>query len=1092
MPGIKGKRIPGRAGRFDPSEPLHMTTRRAAKGVTVNGSPSLNGSTEESEGRRGSFDDARPVTSHSNGSQFSVKSRRLSEISASVVTPDNHINGSHYPKEQRDSRSKSKQLSPEQQTPSPSRKRKRSSSPPAQATTPEQFSNIVDTSFESYDHEPTYDHDVDMVEVVHHDELSDREVPSSQVSSQSEEVVNADEVMAEASMDITPAVSRLMSPETSQSNSPENTSLAKPLGAALAEAAQAAQDEPDDRDDAVDAVEDIEDAEEVDDQARSDGDVRPRRGRFGGRRRAKHNNPTVERAMQRQSELKSAYRVMARAQKAVLVEIAQRTIDGLETNSGLHADAIEYATVKAGLDAAFEERRTQVQAQHELSMSQLEATLESHQYAQRWKCRDQFQMMRDEQLEQVELQVLTIARAAQLDVTDAGYETEDEDDIIPRPKGMGYRWKRTKALDHIYDSRSRLSLETRQAATDMEKRLEMRKLLATIGEEDTPVELLGFTIRDSALRDMAVEKNSSIRNVAFLAEAAAEIERQSIAIIPNEQALGLQLLGDLASRPSIVGSVPPPDHSRGSRDLLVGQTPSKRVPPHLQLQTNHGPSGIIVEMSPRTTQALGDRFGSSMPPPRTPRQGISAFIRSPEVTRADHALPSPMKNAERSGIWPPSPMQLSNSRPASRTESFSETKNRGTHFTHPYNDRQPDNESTPIRSNDRGDDLSLRREYPEASDDLVDRQKSSQGGSLRFGFPTRDERLFVSKQNGQGGRAEQESVKDEASPTFNRLDNRPPPWADAASQPGAVDARNHGAMASGHRKRTTSFDSRPSPPPRHSSAAFSVHDFRPSSQHEDEQHRQRHRAFKTNFKKKLSKEDRGGMTRRAFSKDVKRLSTSDFRRPVPASAVSPTPTTPSFTNTPVDRTAPLFTWQGPPPPQHSPLGPSPASVYGQLPYGYHPQPHYPASTQGYDSHQHRNSLPPQTPASVWNHRSPLYAVPQQQHPPPPGIPPDQYQRYPPPLLTGYRPTFPPHTPQTSNPQSASVFPTFGGQPLAPATTNPGYHPSGFRAAHPPPAFAQQAQQTQNNNFGPRRRTQSDTNHTMYNKFQPWQPPGSRR
>ena len=65
--------------------------------------------------------------------------------------------------------------------------------------------------------------------------------------------------------------------------------------------------------------------------------------------------------MQRQAELKSAYRAIARAQKTLLAEIAQRTIEDLETNPQLHLQALEYDHVKAGLDNAYA-RRTEATA----------------------------------------------------------------------------------------------------------------------------------------------------------------------------------------------------------------------------------------------------------------------------------------------------------------------------------------------------------------------------------------------------------------------------------------------------------------------------------------------------------------------------------------------------------------------------------------------------------------------------------------------------------------------------------------------------------------------------------------------------------
>ena len=259
MPGVRGKKTPGKPGRFDPSEPLHMTTRRAAKTGPTNGSPSLNGSADESGSRRGSLDDLRPLTSHSNGSQVSVKSRRLSELSAINVTPDNHLNGIHSnqsSEEKRSDRSISKPMSPIQQTPSPSRKRKRSSSSPPEPPSAQQPNSVESTEFGNYQSGLTFADDPgdeDTVEVVRQEDLSVRERPPSQESFESEDATQGDVVMAEASMDATPTVSEPVSPATSESRSQEDA-LTKPLDAALEKISQAADDEPDDQDEVDDVV----------------------------------------------------------------------------------------------------------------------------------------------------------------------------------------------------------------------------------------------------------------------------------------------------------------------------------------------------------------------------------------------------------------------------------------------------------------------------------------------------------------------------------------------------------------------------------------------------------------------------------------------------------------------------------------------------------------------------------------------------------------------------------------------------------------------------------------------------------------------
>ena len=1096
MPGIKGKRLPGRPGRFDPSEPLHMTTRRAAKTGPVNGSPSYNDSTGDDESRRGSLDNLRPVTSYSNESQISAKSRRPSEISVTVTTPPvSHMNGLWSSEQKESSKSKSKPLSPVEQTPSPSRKRKRSSSTPPEQASFEGTNSIFDASFENYDGMQTYEDDVDAgkeadaVDVIMQDDLSDREAPESQASSESGEVVQGNTMMMAPSMDVTPAVSEPVSPVTSESNSQEGSALAKPLGAALEEVAHAAQYERYEQDDVLDVAEDADDADDGDEQARSDDDARPRRGRFGGRRRAKHPIPKVERAMQRQAELKSAYRAIARAQKAVLAEIAQRTIDDLETNPGLHMEALEYEGVKSRLDNAYEERRSHLQAQHELNADQLNQTLEAEQRTLKSRCKRQLEDLQEEQLDRLEYEIICIARAAQLDGIDTNYETEDEDEVIQKPKGMGYRWKRTDALDGIYDSRSRLGLETVLATADLERRFEMRKLLESLDEDDKPKELRGFTVMDPALREMAIEKRHSLRNTNTLAEAAAEIERiDKIPVIPNEQAHGLQLLGDLASRPSIGNSAPPPSRSKGSRDSLVGQTRPRPKPYPLQLQTNYGPGAIPVEMSPRTTQALGDRFDTSMPPPMTPRQGTSAtLVRSPEATRTEFPIPSPTMNTPRFNSLQQPLVKQPESRPGSRSTPYSEFNNAFSEHMHQFSERRADNSAAPFRVEERPNDHPLWREYPSDQPPVAARRASINSDRPPFRFPgdlpRRNDRPSDHGQRPEEARQTHDTIKNESSP-YHPPYRRPIQWPDHFNQTSAQDARHHDQTSEGGEPRGSLLDMPRSPRSRQSSMTFSVHDFRLDNPYGNSQDRQRLKSIRGGSQPhKTSKAERNGLPRRHWMNKQKR--SIDKSGP----AGSPTTASSSYAGSPVERVPAPAPWSGPP--LHSPLGPPPptATYQQSSPYTYGP-PHYPPSQQGAEYYQHRNSFPPAppAPASIWNQpsHSNLYAVP---HPPPPGVPPEQYNRYAPPPPPGYQHPPPPPSP---HPQSApgSYGQQFGGPPIAPAT--PGYHAIGFRPAHPPPAFAQQAQQQQqNNNVGNRRRTQSDVSNVP--TFRSWNPPsGTRR
>lgn len=65
MPGVKGRRIPGRPGRFDPTIPLHMTTRRKAAKSAPDLDMYPDDEYDHDESRRTSFDDISVATPNS-------------------------------------------------------------------------------------------------------------------------------------------------------------------------------------------------------------------------------------------------------------------------------------------------------------------------------------------------------------------------------------------------------------------------------------------------------------------------------------------------------------------------------------------------------------------------------------------------------------------------------------------------------------------------------------------------------------------------------------------------------------------------------------------------------------------------------------------------------------------------------------------------------------------------------------------------------------------------------------------------------------------------------------------------------------------
>lgn len=667
----RNRRTPHSKGRFDPSEPLHMTTRHAARNGKVNGTPSPTGSMDYEDSLRGSFDDINAMSSQSLGSPNSARGRRISFNSANGASAANLSFDTHSSAGQKLFEATQVGLSsPMLQPTSPSRKRKRSS------PTPPESLNGIDNSLAKSVADMMEQDPRDFVEVVHPDDLSDRE---SEASVESDEQFAADYLGATQSTENTPTVtplgSQAVSPVSEDSN-PDVFLTAKPVSVAKIEVTKPV--EPDDVDDVevedveelveADEVDDVEDVDDGDDQARDDLDGKPRR-RLAGRRRAEHHDPKVEATMRRQLQLKSAFRSIARALKPVLAEIAHKTVETLEENPHLHEQVVEYQGseeeegIQQVLDNTLARRKAQLEAQYRWNTQNLKKTLQGEDEVLRSRCELRVRDVRDLQLDRLEHDLLTVARTAQVVSDDDGYVTEDEDeDPVPRPHAVDYRYRRTEALDPKYDSRSRLALECETAVRDLQTRFEMFQMLKAVRREDRPDGMRFFTTMDSTARDAASARRESIMSTRILAEAAAETERRNrIPVVPNEQAIGLQILGEVAGQ---FGQAPgrpatPPPARRATSPAQMPPPQSNRLP--------MSPEGPAHKMSPR-----GAIFpGRQMQPPASPQHPSPARERAPSQSpRKEPMILSPMFQADRGQTLPPFNMHPRDAEQILRHESL--------------------------------------------------------------------------------------------------------------------------------------------------------------------------------------------------------------------------------------------------------------------------------------------------------------------------------------------------------------------------------------------------------------------------------------
>ncbi|KAF7187195.1 hypothetical protein HII31_11450 [Pseudocercospora fuligena] len=638
-----------------------MTTRRAAAKVNANTSPSTNGSVGDDDARRGSLDDGRPTTSSGLGNP----GRRISGGSTNGTSDINTSFGTHQSIEAQLGKTRSKPTSsPSKQgkmheSPSPTRKRKRSTPTPEKIPFGVEYAypHMNETNLDAY-----LDKDEDRVIVVPNELLSDRD--SGDDSSEEQEI--EDYLAATQSTEITPAAtpagSEPVSPVSDESH-PTPLYPSKHVDIIMADADQMlegeeadAGDELADPDDGLD-----EDEVEVEDE---DGQTHiGRKKRPYGRRRAEHPMPEVEARMRRQQQLKQAYRYISRALKPLLAEIAEKTVEELETKPTLHEEVPEYCGsaeddgVQQLLDQYLARRKAQLEAQRNFCQAQLRKTLDGERQVRKARCENDIENVRQQHVDKLHHDFLLVARQAQLDGDNASYETEDEDeDVIPRLKGMAYRWKRKAALEPEYDSRSRLAMESENAILDLQRRLAMHNMLKDLEDDEKADAAEGFTVMDSTAREAALTRRQNLLNTSMLADAAASVERE-IPVIPNEQALGLQLLGDLASRPSLRSTAPPPPPAPFGPQLLrqplagppipaqIPPPPPLRPPISFDREADEGP--IRATMSPRTERFVHERGGLPFLLQSPLRQQSMA-----EPRPSEPPLPSPSRASRGSTAQP--------------------------------------------------------------------------------------------------------------------------------------------------------------------------------------------------------------------------------------------------------------------------------------------------------------------------------------------------------------------------------------------------------------------------------------------------------
>lgn len=950
----------------------------------------------------------------------------------------------------------------------------------------------------------------DVEEIANTSQQSDRE--ASDESTHAPDHINDTVAMDVETVGATPMVSVAASPESSVS---EDDELPGPKPAQLNgnEGVESVHSNNQNMDD---DAEDVEDEDDVDDQLQSEDESRPVK-RVGGRKRAVHPDDQVEIAMRRSLDIRKAYRNTVRDLKVILAEIAQRNVDNLITDPTAHEEATEHDVVAAGLETAFEKRCDFLKTQQRLGREQLENRLVHERQIAQAKVQLQLQDLEEAFLDRIEREMLVIERAARITPA-ADYDTDDDDEFIPRPKRTRYDFERGQAMDHMFDSRSRHAVETEYAFEKMGKRFDMQKELDMYQGEEKPMGMERFAVMDPTIRDAAVARKTSVANMHTIAEAASEVERiAGIPMIPNEEAHGLQLLGNLATRPSIV--VPAQEALREKQ--AQGSTIQETLTGHAPAHTAEGPTPtaartqrtprIEFTASPRARQLLDERYdATNATPPSRPSQTStrSSAILAPldDSRQGEPHLPSPSYGKEAVNGLPPS------------AASSSEERRQHLPDPPPFSLHAPLERlgSQPVTDQTGTSEHGLRGQFhatshPDSrelltalSDMAPEPSVANSDYDFMYRRPPQSE-LSEAPRLGVSDDGRRHAANGEPSWPHNVLHTTP---QERAASPGATDYRQHWPADSPFAHPSFAPDAPELRQSSRSSMSLKQEAQLDSNHAGDRFHGRKSSQSQEKGGKagrnKTNKAERNGASRRAHKNKHKEkrppaLGGLGFTGPSHAGAGLPL-------HSPGERTPSVAPWQPPVPPHPGSL------PRQQFPHPMAPPPHFgqfrgpePLPLEQWHGdyrgpqHQHRNSFPPPQQPPHWPQpQSPLFALPSAlQHPPPPphGMPLEQFRPHPhyahPPPTPHYQPPPPmPHHAPHPPPSPGSWGPQYGGPALAPAPPDPRFHQPGLGPGpNRLPAFAQQ----QRHNDGHRRRTQSEAQQPeqKWNAYQ-YKGPGSSR
>ncbi|KAI9837520.1 MAG: hypothetical protein M1819_007171 [Sarea resinae] len=393
--------------------------------------------------------------------------------------------------------------------------------------------------------------------------------------------------------------------------------------------------------------------------------------RVPGRRRVPNADANVEANFVRQAELKTAYRMVVKALKPALAELASRSTESLENDPTAHEKVDYYDEVNHHLDARLSQRLALVEREYQLKLEYQEKKLRQEREYLRKKFTDEMRKLQDEYLLRLQIEYIKKCHAAasEEDITDdedtAAQDSAAQDGTVRRPSGRG------GPIEDL--SRARIFIQAEEAWDEFEFKNAVHDNLVPYGEAELFKDPGSFVSLDADQRAGAIAS----LNIQTLFDASEHVEKQidrPAAIISNDEALGLQALASLLesqdevarSRDNVIKALPEPPQEQSR--------PSQKLRPNTEANISLNGAGI---RSGQGEDAAGMKV--------SPAHSMVQQVLLPIVTGPD--LPPDVKNIQANGmkeiIQPTAPAR-------EQDQGVLKPWRFSTNFSSPRNDVQPE------------------------------------------------------------------------------------------------------------------------------------------------------------------------------------------------------------------------------------------------------------------------------------------------------------------------------------------------------------------------------------------------------------------